>query len=103
MVKQYIGQIRVHKIERNHTAITKRCAFHYQVIEFAKIQNTVFEMDFKNELVTHRKIDIQYLTIDKIHTPEGDMIDSCATEITVGKSAICKSDSYKITACKIAA
>jgi len=102
MVKQYIGQVRVHKIERNHTAITKRCTFHCQVIEFAKIQDTVFEMDFKNQLVTHRKIDIEYLAIDKIHTPESDMIDSGATEITVGKSTIRKSNSYKITACKIA-
>lgn len=102
MVKQYIGQVCVHKIERNHTAITKRRAFHYQVIEFAKIQNTVFEMDFKNELVTHRKIDIQYLAIDKIYSPKSNMIDSGATEITVGKSTIGKSDSDKITTCKIA-
>ena len=102
MVKQYIGQVCVHKIERNHAAIAKRSAFHYQVIEFAKIQNTVFEMDFKNQPVTHREIDIQYLTIYKIHTPESDMIDSCATEITVGKSTIRKSNSDKITACKIA-
>ena len=103
MVKQYICQVCVHEIERNHAAITKRSAFHYQIVEFAKIQNTIFEMDFKNKPVTHRKINVQYLTIDKIHSSESNMIDSDATEITVGKSTIRKSNPDKITTGEIAA
>jgi len=51
--EQNIGQISIHKINGNHTAIRETRANHFQVIKLGEIQNTVFKMYLKNQLVTH--------------------------------------------------
>jgi hypothetical protein len=53
-------------------------------------------MNFKNQFVAHRKIDVLYLTPIKEHGSKGHVIDFCLTKNAIIESAINKGNVHKI-------